>query len=96
MLGLGFFFVHEPTAGPVRTALKRGWKVELYSWQGGLSELLFRVSRARLMTSSLSLLGRAWKREFGHDSEWGKKGMFRVIGMEQFASSLVEDGWVEV
>ena len=36
----GFFFVHEPTAGPVRTALKRGWKVELYSWQGGLSELL--------------------------------------------------------
>ena len=35
--------VHEKRTlgtGPVRTALKRGWKVELYSWQGGLSELL--------------------------------------------------------
>ncbi|KAK2462816.1 hypothetical protein APHAL10511_005207 [Amanita phalloides] len=69
-------FNEEGFLGPVRTALKRGWKVELYSWQGGLS--------------------RAWKREFGEDSEWGKSGMFRVIGMEQFASSLVEDGWVEV
>jgi len=69
-------FNEEGFLGPVRTALKRGWKVELYSWVGGLS--------------------RAWKREFGEDSEWGKSGKFRIIGMEQFASSLVEDGWVEV
>ncbi|KAF8628958.1 hypothetical protein AX15_003618 [Amanita polypyramis BW_CC] len=69
-------FNEEGFIGPVRTALKRGWKVELYSWEGGLS--------------------RAWKREFGEESEWGQSGMFRVIGMEQFASSLVEDGWVAV
>ena len=24
--------------GPVRTALRRGWKVELYAWEDGLSE----------------------------------------------------------
>lgn len=69
-------FNEEGFLGPVRTALKRGWRVELYSWESGLS--------------------RAWKREFGRDSEWGKSGMFRIYGMEQFASSLVEDGWVDV
>ena len=35
-------------------------------------------------------LGRSWRREFGEGSEWGRKGMFRIIGMEQFASGLVE------
>jgi hypothetical protein len=35
-------------------------------------------------------LGRAWRREFGEGTEWGQKGMFRVIGMEQFAASLIE------
>ena len=33
-------FNEEGFLGPVRTALKRGWKVELYSWVGGLSEFL--------------------------------------------------------
>lgn len=37
------------------------------------------------------LIGRAWRREFGQNSEWGQKGVFRIIAMEQFASSLVED-----
>jgi len=63
-------FNEEGFLGPIRTALKRGWKVELYAWEDGLS--------------------RAWRREFGEGTEWGRKGMFRVIGMEQFASSLVE------
>jgi len=36
------------------------------------------------------MLGRAWRREFGDGTEWGKKGMFRIIGMEQFASALVK------
>ena len=41
-------------------------------------------------------LGRAWKREFGEDCEWGKNGKFRVIGMERFTSSLVEEGWISL
>ena len=41
-------------------------------------------------TFCLPFVGRAWRREFGENTEWGRKGMFRVIGMEQFASSLVE------
>ncbi|KAJ7833366.1 hypothetical protein B0H14DRAFT_3087701 [Mycena olivaceomarginata] len=59
--------------GPVRTALKKGWRVELYAWEEGLS--------------------RAWMREFG---EWTKPvageatGRFRVVGMEQFATELLE------
>lgn len=36
------------------------------------------------------LPGRAWKREFGTGSDWGRRGLFRVIGMEQFAHVLVE------
>ncbi|KDR70201.1 hypothetical protein GALMADRAFT_891390 [Galerina marginata CBS 339.88] len=63
-------FNEDGFLGPVRTALRRGWKVELYAWEDGLS--------------------RAWRREFGVGSEWGRKGMFQVIGMEQFASGLVE------
>ncbi|TFK64545.1 hypothetical protein BDN72DRAFT_261522 [Pluteus cervinus] len=64
-------FDEDGFLGPVRTALRKGWKVELYAWEGGLS--------------------RAWKREFGEGSEWWQKGMFRIIGMEQFASALVEE-----
>lgn len=63
-------FNEDGFLGPVRTALRRGWKVELYAWEDGLS--------------------RSWRREFGEGSEWGRKGMFRIIGMEQFASGLVE------
>jgi hypothetical protein len=37
-------------------------------------------------------VGRAWRREFGDGSEWGRSGMFRIVGMEQFAESLVEGG----
>lgn len=73
--------------GPIRTALRRGWKVELYAWEDGLSE---RRNLTLVFLLILSLLGRAWRREFGEGTEWGRKGMFRVIGMEQFASSLVE------
>ncbi|KJA22567.1 hypothetical protein HYPSUDRAFT_202129 [Hypholoma sublateritium FD-334 SS-4] len=63
-------FNEDGFLGPVRTALRRGWRVELYAWEDGLS--------------------RAWKREFGDGSDWGRRGLFRVIGMEQFASGLVE------
>ena len=43
-----------------------------------------------LFSCRLPFLGRAWRREFGEGTEWGRKGVFRVIGMEQFAASLVE------
>ncbi|KAF6760412.1 hypothetical protein DFP72DRAFT_959700 [Ephemerocybe angulata] len=67
-------FNEDGFLGPVRTALKRGWKVELYAWEDGLS--------------------RSWRREFGENSEWGKKGLFRIVPLEQFATSLVEaSGW---
>ncbi|KAJ3568231.1 hypothetical protein NP233_g5841 [Leucocoprinus birnbaumii] len=66
-------FNEDGYLGPVRMALKHGWKVELYAWEDGLS--------------------RSWKREFGPTSEWGKKGMFRVIAMEQFAECLVDLGY---
>ncbi|TFK23308.1 hypothetical protein FA15DRAFT_468577 [Coprinopsis marcescibilis] len=63
-------FNEDGFLGPVRTALKRGWKVELYAWEDGLSK--------------------SWKREFGESSEWGKKGLFRIIFLEQFAKQMVE------
>ncbi|RXW20395.1 hypothetical protein EST38_g5449 [Candolleomyces aberdarensis] len=67
-------FNEDGFLGPVRTALKRGWKVELYAWEDGLS--------------------RSWRREFGENSEWGRKGLFSIIPLEQFATSLVEaSGW---
>ncbi|KAJ2923875.1 hypothetical protein H1R20_g13212, partial [Candolleomyces eurysporus] len=67
-------FNEDGFLGPVRTALKRGWRVELYAWEDGLS--------------------RSWRREFGENSEWGKKGLFSIIPLEQFATSLVEaSGW---
>ncbi|KAF8066970.1 hypothetical protein FPV67DRAFT_1221325 [Lyophyllum atratum] len=65
-------FSEDGFLGPVRTALKRGWRVELYAWEDGLS--------------------RAWRREFGIGSEWARNGMFQIIGMEQFAASLVKGG----
>ncbi|KAF9450850.1 hypothetical protein P691DRAFT_664502 [Macrolepiota fuliginosa MF-IS2] len=63
-------FNEDGFLGPVRTALRRGWRVELYAWEDGLS--------------------RSWRREFGPGSEWGRKGMFRIIAMEQFAECLVD------
>ncbi|KAG6855978.1 hypothetical protein H0H87_008783 [Tephrocybe sp. NHM501043] len=65
-------FNEDGFLGPVRTALKRGWRVELYAWEDGLS--------------------RAWAKEFGQKSEWAQNGMFQIIGMEQFAASLVKGG----
>jgi hypothetical protein len=78
-------FSEDGFLGTVRTALKKGWRVELYAWEGGMSK--------------------SWKREFGEGSEWAKgaggdgaegkeakekEKRFRVVGMEQFGSALVE------
>lgn len=37
-------------------------------------------------------VGRAWRREFGLESEWARNGMFQIIGLEQFAASLIKGG----
>lgn len=77
----------------MRTALKRGWKVELYAWEDGLSKPIS-LCMAGVSDDSPVTQGRAWRREFGENSEWGKKGVFRIIPLEQFATSLVEAaGW---
>lgn len=52
--------------------------------------VLVSIENQLLFSCCLQFLGRAWRREFGEGTEWGRKGMFRVIGMEQFAASLVE------
>jgi len=75
--------------GPVRTALKRGWKVELYAWEDGLSEFFFWDANHRVVEF---FQGRAWRKEFGVGSEWERNGAFRIIGMEQFAAYLVNQG----
>lgn len=67
-------FNEDGFLGPVRLALRKGWKVELYAWEDGLSK--------------------SWRREFGEGSEYGQKGMFKIIPLEQFGTSLVEAaGW---
>jgi len=55
-----------------------------------VSVVLFFSFFRSLMTDRC--LGRAWRREFGEGSEWGRSGMFRIVRMEQFAESLVEGG----
>lgn len=70
-------FNEDGFLGSVRTVLNKGWRVELYAWEGDMS--------------------RSWKREFGGASEWGTTlegefgPRFKVIGMEQFGSELVEN-----
>ena len=90
-------FNEDGFLGPVRTALRRGWRVELYAWEDGLSGFFFFFFVAAVGSSESEiffLAGRAWRREFGEGSEFGRSGMFRIIGMEQFASGLVEvSGW---
>ncbi|TFK98290.1 hypothetical protein BDV98DRAFT_606872 [Pterulicium gracile] len=74
-------FNEEGFVGPVSVALRRGWRVELYAWEDGLS--------------------RVWKREFGEWMDDGRKGgkgqekdprrgMFRIVGLEQFGGELVK------
>lgn len=75
--------------GSVRYALKRGWRIELCAWEGGLSKLPKLSLESPLL---MPLPGRSWRREFGPTSEWGKKGLFRIIAMEQFAEYLVDLG----
>jgi len=69
-------FNEDGFLGSVRTALKRGWKVELYAWEGGLS----RSWKREFGEES----------EWGMPGPKGSEPMFKVIGIEQFGAELVE------
>jgi len=94
-------FNEDGFLGGVRTALKRGWKVELYAWEGGLSRAWRREfgegsewarGEGASFNSSPGKMGRKGKnvngKSKGMDEEGGPR--FKVIGMEQFGSELVE------
>jgi hypothetical protein len=67
-------FNEEGFIGCVRTALKKGWKVELYAWEDGLSQAWMREFGAYAHGKNGS----------------GSKSQFRIIGMQQFAPDLLD------
>lgn len=69
-------FNEDGFLGSVRTALKKGWRVELYAWEGGLSKSWKREFGQ----------GSEWGTKLEGESE----PRFKVIGMEQFGAELVE------
>lgn len=106
-------FNEDGFLGTVRTALRRGWKVELYAWEGGLSGRWKKefgegsewgrngstsatttgAGKRSGMTTKLKVKGKFGKSSngFGGSSDSDDSGpRFRVIGMEQFGSELVE------
>jgi len=69
-------FNEDGFLGSVRTALKKGWRVELYAWEGGLS----RAWKREFGETS----------EWGVPLEGETSSRFTVVGMEQFGAELVE------
>ncbi|KAF9496975.1 hypothetical protein BDN71DRAFT_654343 [Pleurotus eryngii] len=91
-------FNEEGFVEPVRIALQRGWKVELYAWEDGLS----RTWRREFGDSSRSSSKKGVSKGKGGEEDSSEvrpddKGYgdrFRIIGMERFGGELVEaDGW---
>jgi hypothetical protein len=72
-------FNEDGFLGGVRTALKKGWMVELYAWEGGLSKAWKREFGEGSEWGSANAAVRG---------AGGPK--FKVIHMEQFGSELVE------
>ncbi|KAJ3712907.1 hypothetical protein C8R42DRAFT_780303 [Lentinula raphanica] len=85
-------FNEEGFLGGVRTALKRGWKVELYAWEGGLSRAWKREFGEGSEWGGGGGSGkRSSKKKTAKSSVVDDDGpRFRVIGIEQFGSELVE------
>jgi hypothetical protein len=71
-------FNEEGFVGPVSIALRRGWRVELYAWEDGLSRVWKRVFEEWL------------EDETGCDVDNPKRGMFKIVGLEQFGAELVK------
>jgi len=70
-------FNEEGFRGCVRTALKRGWRVELYAWENGMSR------------SWLSEFGSGTSSS-PEDGTGPYGNRFRIIGLEKFAQDLLE------
>ncbi|KAJ8463789.1 hypothetical protein ONZ45_g17461 [Pleurotus djamor] len=90
-------FNEEGFLEPVRIALERGWKVELYAWEDGLSRAWRREfgDRESGKASGKKSAGRKRGEDDGSGSvgkDYG--GRFKIIAMERFGAELVEaDGW---
>ncbi|KLO15177.1 hypothetical protein SCHPADRAFT_996026 [Schizopora paradoxa] len=70
-------FNEEGFRGCVRTALKRGWRVELYAWENGMSR------------SWLSEFGSGMSSS-PEDGGGPYGDRFKIIGLERFAQDLLE------
>lgn len=70
--------------GAVRTALRKGWRVELYAWEYGLS----RAWVKEFGGSGGSDSGSDGKGKTSSQSGYGDR--FRIIGLEKFAQDLLE------
>ncbi|KAF7295150.1 hypothetical protein MIND_01053600 [Mycena indigotica] len=68
-------FNEDGFLGPVRTALKKGWVVELYAWEEGLSRAWMREFGE-------------WAKPRIEEGE--TLGRFRIVALEQFAAELLE------
>ncbi|KDQ23130.1 hypothetical protein PLEOSDRAFT_1098109 [Pleurotus ostreatus PC15] len=91
-------FNEEGFVEPVRIALQRGWKVELYAWEDGLSRTWRREfgdsSRASGKKGASKGKGGDEDSSELHTDDKGYGDRFRIIGMEKFGGELVEaDGW---
>ncbi|KAJ3808596.1 hypothetical protein F5876DRAFT_78582 [Lentinula aff. lateritia] len=83
-------FNEDGFLGGVRTALRRGWKVELYAWEGGLSRAWkreFGEGSEWGGTSKSNKKSQGKTTKSGSDDDGPR---FKVIGIEQFGSELVE------
>ncbi|KAJ4470732.1 hypothetical protein C8R41DRAFT_851630 [Lentinula lateritia] len=83
-------FNEDGFLGGVRTALRRGWKVELYAWEGGLSRAWkreFGEGSEWGGTSKSNKKSQGKATQSGSDDDGPR---FKVIGIEQFGSELVE------
>lgn len=76
--------------GAVRTALRKGWRVELYAWEYGLSKAWVKEFGGAGSTTSVNGAtgnGRT-DVEAQLDGPYGDR--FRIVGLEKFAQDLLE------
>ncbi|KAH7906296.1 hypothetical protein BJ138DRAFT_650720 [Hygrophoropsis aurantiaca] len=76
-------FSDEGFLGPVRTALRKGWRVELYAWEEGLSRAWKREFGGNEGATN-------WGPGGSGNGEGGYGDRFRIIRMEDFGEDLVE------
>jgi hypothetical protein len=82
-------FNEDGFLGPVRTALKKGWRVELYAWEEGLSKAWMReFGGGGGVDAGGGGGGGGDNSNNGNNGPYGDR--FRVIGMEQFGADMLE------